>query len=183
MSRTRTPSRAAETGNNRPGAAKAAAGKPARRKSARRRAAADEPQLSRQRPPPELDADDAGGWAEWQRALRRQYGRRQPFTLHAVDADGPFGEHEVGNPETGRAYRIRIHAALPGANRCSCADFASNELGTCKHIEFALARLAARRGGKAALARGWQPPYSEVWLHHAGARSLRLRVGSDCPPE
>ncbi|MBI3154271.1 MAG: DEAD/DEAH box helicase [Burkholderiales bacterium] len=183
MNRTHTPSRTAATGGTGRKAAKAASGKPGRRKPARRRAAGDEPQLSRQRPPPGLDADDSVAWAEWQRALRRQYGRRQPFTLRAIDADGPFGEHEVGNPETGRAYRVRIHAALPGANRCSCADFASNELGTCKHIEFALARLAARRGGKAALARGWQPPYSEVWLHHAGARSLRLRVGSDCPPE
>lgn len=58
---------------------------------------------------------------------------------------------------------------------------ASNDLGTCKHIEFTLAKLQARRGGKAALARGFQPTYSEIWLDYAGKRQVRFRAGSDCP--
>ena len=64
---------------------------------------------------------------------------------------------------------------------CSCPDFATNNLGTCKHIEFTLGKLLAKRGGKAALKSGFAPPYSEIWLDYAGQRQLRFRAGTDCP--
>ncbi len=38
----------------------------------------------------------------------------------------------------------------PGDNYCSCPDFATNTLGTCKHIEFTLASLERKRGGVSA---------------------------------
>jgi predicted nucleic acid-binding Zn finger protein len=34
----------------------------------------------------------------------------------------------------------------PGGNFCSCPDYAMNDLGTCKHLEFTLARLEKKRG-------------------------------------
>jgi hypothetical protein len=140
---------------------------------------APEPRLSRQRKPPALPADD------WQRALRRQFGREQALELENLgDArQAPvFSEFRVINAQTDGNYRVAIRGASIGDNLCTCPDFATNDLGTCKHIEFALARLAARRGGKAALARGFAPPYSEVYLHHAGQRTVRFRPGADCPP-
>jgi superfamily II DNA or RNA helicase len=138
-----------------------------------------EPRLSRQRKPPEMPADD------WQRALRRQFGREQGFELlNLGDAklSPVFSEFRVGNADSGRHYRVAIRGTACGDNLCTCPDFATNDLGTCKHIEFTLARLAARRGGKAALARGFTPPYSEVFLHHGGQRTVRFRPGADCPP-
>jgi len=138
-----------------------------------------EPRLSRQRKPPEMPADD------WQRALRRQFGREQGFELGNLGDSklAPvFSDFRVINADSGGHYRVAIRGTASGDNLCTCADFATNDLGTCKHIEFTLAKLAARRGGKAALARGFTPPYSEVFLHHAGQRSLRFRPGADCPP-
>jgi hypothetical protein len=70
-----------------------------------------------------------------------------------------------------------------GQNFCICPDFATNDLGTCKHIEFTLARLESRRSGTAALRRGFQPEYSEIGLDYAGARHVHLRAGSGCPSE
>ena len=139
---------------------------------------ATEPRLSRQRRPLQMAADD------WQRALRRQFGREQVFELKNLgDARlAPvFSEFSVGNAASGGRYRVAIRGTAPGDNLCTCLDFATNDLGTCKHIEFTLARLAARRGGAAALAGGFLPPYSEVYLHHAGQRTVRLRPGADCP--
>ena len=68
-----------------------------------------------------------------------------------------------------------------GDNFCSCPDFATNNLGTCKHVEFTLARLMAKRGGKAALKRGYTPAFSEIYLYYGGQRGIRFRAGSDCP--
>ncbi len=134
------------------------------------------PKLSRQRRPAEMAAVD------WQIALRRQFGREQDFQLENLGGAPVFSEFAVTNPASGGRYRVAIRGAGLGENFCSCPDFASNDLGTCKHVEFTLARLEAQRGGKAALARGFSPAYSEVWLNYAGQRSVCFRAGSDCPP-
>lgn len=137
---------------------------------------AAEPRLSRTRRPPELSA------AGWQAALRRQFGREQHFGLENLGSEPVFSDFRVFNPASGGRYRVAIRGRTPGENFCSCPDFATNDLGTCKHIEFTLGRLQARRGGKAALARGFQPAYSEVWLDYAGLRRVRWRAGTACPP-
>jgi superfamily II DNA or RNA helicase len=145
-------------------------GKPAKRPQAA------EPRLSRLRRPAALPV------ADWQTALRRQFGREQNFELHNLGREPVFSEFSVHNPASGTRWRVAIRGAGLGQNFCSCPDFATNDLGTCKHIEFTLARLESRRGGKAALRRGFQPAYSEIWLDYAGARHVRFRAGSGCPP-
>ncbi|HSI50798.1 MAG TPA: DEAD/DEAH box helicase [Ideonella sp.] len=146
-------------------------------KSAKGRASpAAEPRLSRTRRPPETAV------ADWQTALRRQFGREQRFGLENLGADPVFSDFRVHNPASGTRYRVAIRGRALGQNFCTCPDFATNDLGTCKHIEFTLAKLEARRGGKAALARGFQPGFSEIWLDYAGQRQVRFRAGKLCPP-
>ncbi|MFV0277824.1 MAG: DEAD/DEAH box helicase [Parahaliea sp.] len=61
------------------------------------------------------------------------------------------------------------------------SGFATNLLGTCKHIEFLLGHLERRRSGKAALRRGFQPQYSEVWLRYGAQRHICFTPGQACP--
>jgi len=118
---------------------------------------------------------------DWQRALRRQFGREQVFELENLGGDPLFSDFRVRNPESGRAYRVRIRGLAPGDNQCTCPDFLTNELGTCKHVEFVLARLERKRGARTALKRGFLPPYSELFLQQGNPRTLRLRPGSEAP--
>lgn len=141
---------------------------PAKTRKIRSKQAA-EPRLSRTRRPPELAV------ADWQTALRRQFGREQRFGLENLGTDPVFSDFRVHNPASGRRYRVAIRGRALGQNFCTCPDFATNDLGTCKHIEFTLARLESRRGGKAALAKGLQADYSEIWLDYAGMRHVRFR--------
>lgn len=135
-----------------------------------------EARVSRTRRPPDLEV------ADWQTALRRQFGREQSFTLENLGPDPVFSDFRVHNPTSGTRYRVAIRGSSLGQNFCTCPDYATNDLGTCKHIEFTLAKLRSRRGGKAALANGFQPEYSEVWLDYAGSRHVRFRAGTGCPP-
>lgn len=64
---------------------------------------------------------------------------------------------------------------------CGCADFATNRLGTCKHIEFMLAALEKEHGGATAFKVGYAPSFSEIYVYYGQQRSLRIRVGADCP--
>ena len=106
------------------------------------------PKLSRQNRPPEMSLE------EWQVELRRQFGRQQSFQIKNLGEHPIFSEFQVVNPQSRSSYRVLIRGKELGANFCSCGDFATNHLGTCKHIEFTLGKLEAKRGGKSALEEG-----------------------------
>jgi superfamily II DNA or RNA helicase len=135
------------------------------------------PRLSRLHKPAGMSLND------WQVELRRQFGREQDFRLKNLGEDPVFSEFEITNPQSQNIYRVLVRGGKVGDNTCTCADFATNTLGTCKHIEFTLAALEKKRGGKAALEAGFQPAHSEIFLHYGARREVRFRPGSDCPVE
>jgi superfamily II DNA or RNA helicase len=71
-------------------------------------------------------------------------------------------------------YRVHIRSLHRRANYCTCPDFATNQLGTCKHIEAVLHKLGKRRDVKKL--RDQPPPMPYVWLdwEAAGAPLIRL---------
>ena len=135
-----------------------------------------EPKLSRAHAPADLSP------ADWQRGLRRQFGRDQAFELENLTSEPFFSEFRISNPASKSSYRVAIRGLGPGGNFCSCPDYATNELGTCKHIEFTLGRLEKKRGARATFARGYQPAFSELYLRNDGRRCVHFRAGTDCPP-
>jgi superfamily II DNA or RNA helicase len=147
-------------------------------KSTRRKPnpATKEPKLSRTHAPADLSPVD------WQRGLRRQFGREQAFGLENLGSDPFFSEFRVSNPVSKSGYRVAIRGLGPGGNFCSCPDYSTSELGTCKHLEFTLARLEKKRGARAAFARGYHPAFSELYLRNDGKRCVHFRAGTDCPP-
>ena len=120
--------------------------------------------------------------AQWQTRLRRQFGRTQAFRLENIGENAFFSEYQVTNPHSRTSYRVAIRSTQPGENFCACSDFATNDLGTCKHIEFVLGKLEKKPGGRKALAQGFRPPYSEIYLQYDGERRVRWRAGTGCPP-
>ncbi|HEY0106762.1 MAG TPA: hypothetical protein VGB91_11810 [Rhizomicrobium sp.] len=144
-------------------------------KSRNLNSATREPKLSRTYAPADFSPLD------WQRGLRRQFGREQAFGLENLTSEPFFSEFRVSNPVSKSSYRVAIRGRGPGGNFCSCHDYATSELGTCKHIEFTLARLEKKRGAKAAFARGYQPSFSELYLRNEGKRRVHFRAGTDCP--
>src|SRR5262249_33589560 len=77
-----------------------------------------------------------------------------------------FSDYQVTNPATGGQYRGSIRGFEVGDNTCSCPDFRTNTLRTCKHVEAVLAALSEEapapvRQRKAVLTR------PEIYLDHA----------------
>ncbi len=132
---------------------------------------------SRTRKPEEITLE------QWQTALRREFGREQDFILRNQGDHPVFSEFTVGNPKSNGEYRVAIRGRNPGDNFCSCPDFSVNTLGTCKHIEFTLAKLERKRGGKKKLQAGYHPPFSEIYLRYEGKREIAFRPGTECPAE
>ena len=120
---------------------------------------------------------------EWQTELRRQFGRSQRYRYENIGEEKIFSDYLVTNPESKNTYRVAIRGTEPGDSYCACADFATNTLGTCKHIEFMIGVLEDERGAQSAFLRGFQPKYSEVFLKYGAQRKVFFRPGTTCPPE
>ncbi len=129
----------------------------------------------RSRKPEDMSLED------WQIALRREFGQQQRFKLRNLGEHPIFSHFRVSNPESGGVYTVTIRGGKPGDNHCTCPDFAINTLGTCKHIEFTLARLWRKRGGKRALEQGQVPEHSELYLRYDAQRDIIFRPGRACP--
>ncbi len=120
---------------------------------------------------------------DWQRALRKQFGEQQSFILRNNGDHPIFSEFSLTNPVSGKTYRLAIRGKDAGENYCSCPDFSINNLGTCKHIEFTLAKLEKKPGAKKAFRAGFTPQYSEVFLHYGLKKEIRFKPGVAAPAE
>ena len=87
--------------------------------------------------------------------------------LSGQDRDGPWlgtwrarSINPTGHLPT--SYLVQIRSLSSRANHCTCPDFATNQLGTCKHVEAVLHRLRKRKGFKKA--RGQAPDRAFVYL-------------------
>jgi hypothetical protein len=84
--------------------------------------------LSRLHKPEHLSLED------WQRELRRQFGRDQSFGIKNLGEDDIFSEFQITNPQSKSTNRVIIRGPRVGDNFCSCGDFATNTLGTPKLV-------------------------------------------------
>jgi superfamily II DNA or RNA helicase len=73
--------------------------------------------------------------------LRRWRGRTEVSAIEALEPKHPiFGTFRIRS-ESGNSYEVEIRSLDQHTNSCGCIDHRVNGLGTCKHIEGALAAL------------------------------------------
>ena len=70
---------------------------------------------------------------EWQVGLRREFAEQNPFDVEHLDENRIWGDYLVANGRN--RYRVAFRGVRSERNYCSCLDFRTNGLGTCKHIE------------------------------------------------
>ncbi len=117
--------------------------------------------------------------ADWQAALRRQYGKTSPFKMTNVGDHAVYSDWQVQNTDTGNSYKVAIRSRDDSANFCSCMDYKTNRLGVCKHIGFVLHKLENKRGIKRVLKAGYIPKHSSIYLDYQQGRKIKLSIGSD----
>ena len=110
---------------------------------------------------------------EWQRTLRRQAAEREMLNVQAVDATLCPGEYRVTNPKSREEYKVVFRAENSTWNYCSCMDFKTSQLGTCKHLEAVKLKL----NGHPHVVN--TPSYSSVYLSYRNGRKVSLRIGSN----
>ena len=129
---------------------------------------------------------DGMSLTEWQIALRKQIAQEEHFGISCVDDKLLPGEYSVKSPKTKQEYKVVYRGAKSEWNYCSCFDFKTAQLGTCKHLEAVKLWID---GNRKARVHKEIPPYTSVYLKYlpteskagdAGdARKVCIRIGSD----
>jgi superfamily II DNA or RNA helicase len=109
--------------------------------------------------------------------IRRKRAATEGLRVQNLGRNRVFSDYQVSNPASGGQYRVSIRGFDVGDNTCTCPDFRSNTLGTCKHIEAVLAALKEEtppqlRRRKAAVT------HPEIYLQYGE----QLHVGLHLPP-
>lgn len=119
-----------------------------------------------------------------QRAIaeRTERARAEKMTLCPLDSKGIWSDYMVTSSASGKTYRVALRGWERGESYCSCPDFKTNTLGTCKHIIFTLEAMR-RKLPRAAR----QEPYrrSRITLHvrYGEEAELRLLLPEALPQE
>ena len=113
---------------------------------------------------------------EWQVKLRQQVSKTERFAISSVDEELCPGEYIVRNPEKHNEYKVVYRGANSEWNYCSCMDFKTSRLGTCKHIEAVKNCFIGKKGTHV---HREIPPYTSVYLSYRGERCVKIRIGSD----
>lgn len=131
------------------------------------------PLLSNTKKPADLSV------AEWQAGLRRQIAERSAFKIKKTGEGFVFSDYRVFNETTKNTYKVALRSPDNSLNYCSCYDFKTNQLGTCKHIEAVLRHINKRPALRRALKQPYETSYSSMYIEYRGARKIMFRTGTD----
>ena len=113
---------------------------------------------------------------------RSERARTEKMTVKSADPDHPWADYTVTSTFSGKTYRVAVRGREPGDSYCSCPDFRTNTLGTCKHILHVLAKLK-RRFTSTQLKRPYNRKTISVHVQYRDRATLRLLLPEKLDPE
>lgn len=131
------------------------------------------PKIPYHRKPDKMDMDT------WQAALRKQFAENNRFTIKKSGEHAVFADYQVYNPATEKTYKVALRSNDNSLNFCTCLDFKTNGLGTCKHIEGVLHHIRKKRSLAKILKQDYIPPYSSIYLKYGEERKVKIRIGTE----
>ena len=112
---------------------------------------------------------------QWQIALRRQAAEKENFAISERNTKDSPGYYSVLNPLTKNDYRVVYRGEGSVWNYCSCMDFKTSRLGSCKHLEAVKLWIDANHRR----VYSGRPSYTSMYLSYKEGRKLCLRIGTD----
>lgn len=106
-------------------------------------------------------------------ADRAERAKNEKMTVQPADRTRPWTDYLVGNRVSGKTYRVALRGLEPGDSFCTCPDFRTNTLGTCKHVLRVVGHVERRFDAKR-LRRPYKPERMALHLRYAGDVTLWL---------
>jgi hypothetical protein len=113
---------------------------------------------------------------------REERAAAERMKIKPADASTPWTDYHVTSLVSGKSYRVALRGLAPGESYCSCPDFRTNTLGTCKHVIKVTSSLKRKFDAKQ-LKRSYKRKRIEVHLRYDGDVSLRLSAPEKLDPQ
>lgn len=113
---------------------------------------------------------------DWQVALRREMAEDSYFEIKHLDNNRIWGDYSVRSGNS--SYKVAFRGVRSERNYCSCLDFRTNGLGTCKHIESVSLYLQNRVPGYPWGSINFNADYSSIYVSYKGGCRIKMRVGN-----
>jgi SNF2 family DNA or RNA helicase len=104
---------------------------------------------------------------------RRERARAEILKIANKGSHPVFSQFEVKSV-SGRTYRVEIRSLDEMQNSCTCPDYKSNLIGTCKHIEAVLIHLNEEYGQKLKELAEKRPRGTQIYLHYGMDVTVRV---------
>ncbi|MBN1580145.1 MAG: DEAD/DEAH box helicase [Anaerolineae bacterium] len=113
--------------------------------------------------------------------LLEQIERRRQRGLEDLAKVVNRGQHPVYSvfevtSTTDRTYAVQVRSLTEPLNTCTCPDYHTNTIGTCKHIEGVLANLEKEFADRWDEFIAQAPPITQVYVHHAERTTVRVTM-------
>src|SRR5207244_5054337 len=106
-------------------------------------------------------------------AERAERAKIEKMAVKTADGSRPWTDYTVTNRTSGKSYRVALRGLEPGVSYCSCPDFRTNTLGTCKHILHVLKKVK-RRFSPRELKQPYRRKHLAIVLRYGEDVTLRL---------
>ncbi|MCC7084268.1 MAG: DEAD/DEAH box helicase [Pirellulales bacterium] len=104
---------------------------------------------------------------------RKDRARTEKMKIASSDQAKPWADYAVTSLLSGKTYRVALRGLKPGESYCTCPDFRTNTLGTCKHI-LKVCHSVKRKFTPRQLARPYKPWRIAVHLRYDREVTLQL---------
>ncbi len=106
---------------------------------------------------------------------RRKRGGKDIVKIVNRGEDPVYSTFEVTSISQ-QVYFVQIHSLTERLNTCTCPDYLTNTIGTCKHIEGVLANLKKKFKGQWKKLVSQVPAITRIYLHHADSTTIRMSL-------
>lgn len=114
-------------------------------------------------------------------AEREKRSRDEAFRLKSTNPKRPWTDYLLTSVRSGKTYRLAMRGLDRGSSYCSCPDFRTNRLGTCKHLMYAERRLR-EKFTRRQLQRPYRPTEFAVHLKYGESITLHLETPPSLAP-
>ncbi len=131
------------------------------------------------------DEEDAQLSGAWETAIEERVKRgRAEVRVEPLSGEPWFGTWRARSIAAAgshfqSSYQVQIRSLTRRANHCTCPDFATNQLGTCKHIEAVLHRVGKRKDFAQIKHQPPSMPYVYLDWESDDAPRIRLHRGTE----
>ena len=111
---------------------------------------------------------------------RTERAQDEKMALSSSEPTRLWTDYTITSRVSGKTYRLALRGWQRGESYCSCPDFRTNTLGTCKHILHALRKLE-RRFPASVRRRPYRRTAISVHLRYGEQIELRMGLPDDLP--